>query len=177
MRHKTLIAAAFALLTSTHASAQLACTRFYPSGNPSQVGIYNNCDKCMRAAVSWCDGSIRNFEVAAHSGRLINTCIGVQNLVGESPCSAALAKVGASAKANGADASGPALQASEKSGVATMVTRARVTTRTTDLAGGGSCSAHNDVGDVCSISCPVGQAALCTNAAGGGTPTCECRAR
>jgi hypothetical protein len=42
---------------------------------------------------------------------------------------------------------------------------------------GGSCSAHNDQGDTCSISCPEGQAAMCSNASGGGTPSCSCSAR
>lgn len=37
-----------------------------------------------------------------------------------------------------------------------------------------SCNAHNDNGDTCSIDCPVGESAQCTNATGSSTPTCEC---
>lgn len=46
------------------------------------------------------------------------------------------------------------------------------------VAGGAhasSCSATNEVGDRCSITCPPGQAASCANASGAGTPSCECR--
>lgn len=46
------------------------------------------------------------------------------------------------------------------------------------LAGAGveasSCSAQNEVGDVCSIDCAAGQAAQCTNATGATSPTCSC---
>lgn len=38
-----------------------------------------------------------------------------------------------------------------------------------------SCSAQNDRGDTCSITCAVGQAAVCSNAVGSGTPSCECQ--
>lgn len=40
---------------------------------------------------------------------------------------------------------------------------------------GGSCSARNDVGDECSITCKEGESAFCRNASGARTPTCECR--
>ena len=38
-----------------------------------------------------------------------------------------------------------------------------------------SCSAHNDVGGTCSISCPDGKAASCSNGTGASSPVCECR--
>ena len=37
------------------------------------------------------------------------------------------------------------------------------------------CSAKNETGGRCSISCPAGQRAECHDAVGGGAPTCECR--
>ncbi|SEB51247.1 hypothetical protein SAMN05519105_0585 [Rhodobacter sp. 24-YEA-8] len=37
-----------------------------------------------------------------------------------------------------------------------------------------SCSASNDVGDQCSISCATGQAAQCRNGSGASAPVCEC---
>jgi hypothetical protein len=38
-----------------------------------------------------------------------------------------------------------------------------------------SCSATNDNNDqTCSITCATGQSALCSNATGGGTPSCQC---
>lgn len=37
-----------------------------------------------------------------------------------------------------------------------------------------SCNAHNEVGDTCSISCPVGQSALCRNTNGAISPDCRC---
>lgn len=43
------------------------------------------------------------------------------------------------------------------------------------LPAGSSCSAKNDLGDTCSISCPEGEAAHCTNGTGSASPTCECR--
>lgn len=42
-------------------------------------------------------------------------------------------------------------------------------------ANAASCSAKNDVGDSCSIDCDTGQQALCQNATGSSTPTCECK--
>ena len=38
-----------------------------------------------------------------------------------------------------------------------------------------SCSATNEVGDRCSITCPPGEAASCANTSGASTPICECR--
>lgn len=40
--------------------------------------------------------------------------------------------------------------------------------------GANSCSATNEVGDSCSISCPVGQSASCMNGVGVNPPRCEC---
>jgi hypothetical protein len=37
-----------------------------------------------------------------------------------------------------------------------------------------SCEAKNETGGKCSISCPLGEKAYCQDAAGAGTPTCEC---
>jgi hypothetical protein len=37
-----------------------------------------------------------------------------------------------------------------------------------------SCSAHNDFGDTCTIDCPEGQSATCTNGIGANKPTCVC---
>nr|WKF58512.1 hypothetical protein HUO10_003012 [Paraburkholderia busanensis] len=37
-----------------------------------------------------------------------------------------------------------------------------------------ACSASNDAGDTCSISCQVGQAEMCINGAGASTPQCYC---
>ena len=39
-----------------------------------------------------------------------------------------------------------------------------------------SCSASNEEGDECSISCPVGQAAQCDNTTAGNKPICKCEA-
>ena len=44
-----------------------------------------------------------------------------------------------------------------------------------DAMGKGSCSASNDVGDTCSISCPEGQSANCVNATGANQPDCFCK--
>ena len=38
-----------------------------------------------------------------------------------------------------------------------------------------SCTAHNEVGDTCSISCDPGQSASCQNGTGATPPTCECK--
>lgn len=38
-----------------------------------------------------------------------------------------------------------------------------------------SCEASNDVGDTCSIECPAGESATCSNTSGASTPSCECR--
>jgi hypothetical protein len=41
-------------------------------------------------------------------------------------------------------------------------------------ANAASCSATNDVGGSCSIDCPVGESAECTNSTGASTPECRC---
>lgn len=38
-----------------------------------------------------------------------------------------------------------------------------------------SCSAKNDAGGTCEVSCPVGEAAYCQDNVGALEPTCECR--
>jgi hypothetical protein len=37
-----------------------------------------------------------------------------------------------------------------------------------------SCSAHNDSGGTCSITCPSGQSASCSNTTGANPPICQC---
>lgn len=166
---RILLAVVFGLLISAQAIAQLACTRFYPA-TAGTVGVFNNCNKCMTASMAWCDGSIHRQNVPANNGVTIQTCIGTITLVGESPCSSAL-----SMKA--LEAAKPAALPTAKDGVKTLFSWNRVTTGMTapNQAAGSSCSAHNDAGDTCSVTCPVGQSASCSNGTGASPPTCECR--
>src|SRR4051812_3021883 len=133
-------------LAASAAYAQLACTRFYPSGGVGTVGIYNNCNKCMTASMGWCDGSIHRTNVPANNGVIINVCIGTVTLVGESPCS------GASLRSVAAEKAIP-MTPSAKTGIATLVSRLRVTTKNVEASdsSGSTCSASNELGDVCSI--------------------------
>lgn len=90
MKHKALLGLALWLVLIGQASAQLACTRFYPA-SIGQVGIYNNCNRCMTAAMAWCDGSIHRANVPANSGITISMCTtgtgtSTVTLVGENPC-------------------------------------------------------------------------------------------
>ncbi len=160
------------LVLSFSVHAQLACTRFYPSGGVGTVGIYNNCNKCMTASMGWCDGTIHRQSLGPNSGTVISTCVGTITLVGENPCSGA-----ASQGTPAAEKAVVSMQPTDKVGISTLVSRQRVTTRqiNTAEASGGTCSASNEVGDVCSVSCPVGKAAQCQNAPGAGAPVCVCQ--
>ncbi len=40
---------------------------------------------------------------------------------------------------------------------------------------GSSCSASNEAGGTCSITCPDGKSAVCHNATGANTPSCSCQ--
>ncbi len=164
-----VLAAAF-FVSSFSAYADLACTRFYPSGGVGTVGIYNNCNKCMTASMAWCDGSIHRQNVGANSGFVISTCVGTVTLVGENACTSRASRAVAVDKTQ-------EVQPTGKSGISTLSSRQRVTTRILDTndTSAGSCSASNEVGDVCSVSCPAGKAAQCRNASGGGAPVCECQ--
>ena len=170
MNVKALLGLVLWFAFAGHASAQLACTRFYPAGI-GQVGIYNNCSRCMTAAMAWCDGTIHRANVPANSGITISTCIGAVTLVGESPCSGRASPM----KSQITDT--PSIKPTAKEGVSNLISRNRVTTQMISGAtpASSSCSAHNDVGDTCTISCPEGQAAQCFNAAGAGTPQCQCK--
>jgi hypothetical protein len=44
----------------------------------------------------------------------------------------------------------------------------------TATGGSSSCSARNEVGKDCKITCQGGQSAMCTNGAGSNEPTCAC---
>ena len=163
------------LVPPLHAAA--TCITFYPAGI-GRVGMYNNCEVCMTAVTAWCDGSIREFNVPARSNLVVNTCIGTVTLVADHPC----ASPNAVANKEGAQAL-PQITESDRKTLLTITSATRVfsesTARTLEndrtRQSGSSCSASNDVGATCSITCPVGQAAECRPGTGASAPTCECR--
>lgn len=65
--------------------AQTACLRMYPT-TPGYWGIVNNCKKCRKAVVSWCDGNIRRYNINANSQIKYKSCVGTITLVGENDC-------------------------------------------------------------------------------------------
>lgn len=48
-------------------------------------------------------------------------------------------------------------------------------TQGTETAAGASCSATNDVGDTCSVTCKEGETAECSNGTGASKPVCSCK--
>jgi hypothetical protein len=122
------------------------CIVFAPAGI-GYVNLVNSCGECRTAVMSWCDGNIRHERVPGYGSKKIATCIGSVTLATDIPCGSAYI---------------------DDYGQLGSFTQGLAPT-------GSSCSAKNDVGDTCSISCETGQAAHCSNASGAGSPTCECK--
>lgn len=74
---------------SLYACSSLAqqCVRMIPSPQIGMSALYNNCDRCMVAAVRYCLEGVKNFTVQAYSEYRYPGCIGNELLVGEHPCS------------------------------------------------------------------------------------------
>ena len=130
----------------------------------TQVGIFNNCDKCMTAAIAWCDASIKRVSVPPHDGVVINMCVGQTTMIGESPCGPA-----------GASSNEPA-ESSSKQRLTYVSPNAASSEDLLAPKARACCSANNDQGDkTCSICCPPGQATSCQHAWGFYQPVCQCK--
>lgn len=154
LTRKIAFIAALTFFATQVAAQESKVTRMGPRVGPcvqlAGAHLVNSCNTCRTAKVMWCDGSLVNFDVPAYSSFTVTLCFGTITLVTDVPCDGARGREG-------------------RSGGASFGTG--------DKTRGSMCSAHNEVGDTCSVSCPDGQSANCQNASGANLPSCYCSGR
>jgi hypothetical protein len=75
-------------LRADHLEAtQVQCCTLFSVGDPSKVGIRNNCPTCRNAVVSWSPSvGIRYYRVEGHNQLTIDVQDITGVIIGENPC-------------------------------------------------------------------------------------------
>lgn len=66
--------------------AVLPCISFFSTGNPSQVGMINNCSDCKIVIVNWAGIGLREYRLNGYQSTVIPLLSYHGQMVGERPC-------------------------------------------------------------------------------------------